>query len=122
MRKPSNPSARKIYKVRMYGIYRYRQGLSKLTSMEIVCRRSRKPIGFRQWVVHKSAQFPDLSLSDFTELIEGFLETNELPYIDRFEVSCTFKAQYEYHQLICGVYGQKWFLGRLSVDHRRRFK
>jgi len=54
--------------------------------------------------IEKYARFSDLSLSDFTELIEGFLEINELPYIDRFEVPCTFKPQYEYHQLICGVY------------------
>lgn len=54
--------------------------------------------------IEKYAQFSDLSLSDFTELIEGFLEINELPYMDRFEVPCNFNPQYEYHQLYCGVY------------------
>ncbi len=29
------------------------QGLPELTPVEIVCRRSRKPIGSRQWVVHQ---------------------------------------------------------------------
>ena len=41
---------------------------------------------------------------DFEELIEGFLEINELPYMDCFEVPCTFHPQYEYHQLSCIVY------------------
>jgi len=54
--------------------------------------------------IENDAQLADYSLSEFTELIEGFLEINELPYIDRFGVPCTFHPQYEYHQLICGVY------------------
>ncbi len=54
--------------------------------------------------IEKYAEFESISLSDFTELIEGFLEINELPYIDRFEVPCTFNPQYEYHQLSCIVY------------------
>lgn len=54
--------------------------------------------------IEKYAEFEDLSLSDFTELIEGFLEINELPYMDRFEVPCTFNPQYEYHQLSCIIY------------------
>ena len=53
--------------------------------------------------IEKYAEFEDLSLSDFTELIEGFLEMNDLPYMDRFEVPCTFSPQYEYHQLYCIV-------------------
>jgi len=32
MRKPSSPSARKIYKVRMYGIYRYRAGTARINA------------------------------------------------------------------------------------------
>lgn len=57
--------------------------------------------------IEKYAQFSDLSLSDFTELIEGFLKINDLPYIDRFEVPCTFKPQYDgYEQLHCGVYNE----------------
>ena len=50
------------------------------------------------------AVLESLSLSDFMEEIEGFLELNELPYIDRFDVPCTFKPQYEYQQLFCIVY------------------
>lgn len=53
--------------------------------------------------IEKYAEFEGLSLADFTELIEGFLEINELPYMDRFEVPCTFHPQYEYHQLHCIV-------------------
>lgn len=36
MQKPSFPSARKIYKVGMYGINRYRAGTAELTPVEIV--------------------------------------------------------------------------------------
>lgn len=54
--------------------------------------------------IEKYAEFSDLSLSDFTELIEGFLEINELSYIDGFDVLCTFRPEYEYHQLHCGIY------------------
>ena len=54
--------------------------------------------------LEKYAEFEDMSLADFTWLIEGFLEINELPYMDRFGVPCTFSPQYEYHQLFCIVY------------------
>lgn len=54
--------------------------------------------------IEKYAEFEGITLPVFTELIEGFLEINELPYINRFEVSCTFNPQYEYHQLSCIVY------------------
>lgn len=54
--------------------------------------------------IGKYAEFKGISLSDFEELIEGFLKINELPYMDRFEVPCTFHPQYEYHQLHCIVY------------------
>lgn len=54
--------------------------------------------------IEQYAEFEELSLSDFTELIEGFLEINELPYMDHFGVPCTFSPQYEYHQLHCIVY------------------
>ena len=50
-----NPSARKIYKVRMYGINRYRAGTARIYACgdsRLRGLRSRKPIGFRQWVVH----------------------------------------------------------------------
>ena len=50
------------------------------------------------------AEFEGISLSEFAELIDGFLELNELPYMDRFEVPCAFHPQYEYHQLSCIVY------------------
>lgn len=54
--------------------------------------------------IEKHAVFEEISLSCFTELIEGFLELNELPYMDRFEVPCNFSPRYEYHQLSCIVY------------------
>ncbi len=54
--------------------------------------------------IEQYAELEGISLSDFKELVEGFLEINELPYIDRFEVPCTFHPQYEYHQLSCIVY------------------
>lgn len=54
--------------------------------------------------IEKYAKLADLSLPDFTELIEGFLEINGLPYMDRFDVPCTFNPQYEYHQLYCIPY------------------
>ncbi len=54
--------------------------------------------------VEKYAEFEDLSLSDFEELIDGFLEINELPYMDRFEVPCTFNPAYEYHQIHYIIY------------------
>ncbi len=69
--------------------------------------------------IEKYAQFSDLSLSDFTELIKGFLEINELPYMDRFEVPCNFNPQYEYHQLTCGVYKDEkdfWADYQLTTD------
>ncbi len=56
MRKPSFPPACKIYKVQMYGINRYRAGTARINACgdsRIRGQRSRKPIGFRQWVVHK---------------------------------------------------------------------
>ena len=54
--------------------------------------------------IEKYAEFNGISLSNFTRLIEDFLEINELPYMDRFEIPCTFNPQYEYHQLSCIVY------------------
>ena len=54
--------------------------------------------------IEKYAEFESRSLSEFMEIIEGFLELNELPYMDRFEVPCTFRPQYEYHQLSCILY------------------
>ena len=44
--------------------------------------------------IEKYAEFESRSLSEFMEIIEGFLELNELPYMDRFEVPCTFRHQY----------------------------
>ncbi len=41
------------------------------------------------------------TLDDLREALDGFLECNDLPYIDPFEVPCTFHPQYEYHQLTC---------------------
>jgi len=55
MRKPSFPSARKIYKVRMYDINRYRDSAARFYACgdsRLQGLRGRKPIGFRQWVVN----------------------------------------------------------------------
>lgn len=54
--------------------------------------------------IEKIAGFEDVTQSILEEEIEGFLEINELPYIDKFDVPCTFKPKYEYHQLSCIVY------------------
>lgn len=54
--------------------------------------------------IEKYAEFERISLSDLTELIEDYLKMNELPYMDRFEVPCSFNPQYEYHQLSCYIY------------------
>lgn len=73
-------------------------------SAEPVVREIVNCIAERRYAdIEKYAEFEYLSLSEFTELIEGFLEINELPYMDRFEVPCTFKPAYEYHQLHCIV-------------------
>ena len=37
------------------------------------------------------------SVEDLQEAVEGFLELNELPYMDKFGVPCDFHPQYEYH-------------------------
>ena len=61
--------------------------------------------GKRYADIGKYAQFDGLSLSVLTEVIEGYLELNGLPYMDCFGVPCTFQPQwYEYHQLKCYVY------------------
>ena len=39
------------------------------------------------------------SLECFIECVEGFLEINDLPHIDKFEAPCNFHPQYEYEQL-----------------------
>ena len=63
MRKPSFPSARKIYKVRMYSINRYRDGAARIYACGDSRLRglgSRKPIDFKQWVVHITNRLPML--------------------------------------------------------------
>ena len=50
------------------------------------------------------AEIRDMTFDDFKELVEGFLEINDLPYIDSFDTECSFKPQYEYHQLNTYVY------------------
>lgn len=54
--------------------------------------------------IEKYADCEAISLSGLKEEIEGFLELNELPYIDNFNIPCTFNPQYEYHQLSCIPY------------------
>ena len=44
------------------------------------------------------------SVEDLQEAVDGFLELNELPYMDKFGVPCNFHPQYEYHQLFCILY------------------
>ena len=54
--------------------------------------------------IRKYVEFEGISLSEFTELIESFLELNKLPYMDRVGIPCTFTPQYEYHQFSCIMY------------------
>ena len=59
-------------------------------SAEPVVREIVNCIAERRYAdIEKYAEFEYLSLSEFTELIEGFLEINKLPYMDRFEVPCS---------------------------------
>lgn len=44
------------------------------------------------------------SVEDLQEAVDGFLELNELPYMDKFDVPCNFHPKYEYHQLNCILY------------------
>lgn len=44
------------------------------------------------------------TVEDLQEAVDGFLELNELPYMDKFDVPCNFHPQYEYHQLSCILY------------------
>ena len=44
------------------------------------------------------------TVEDLQEAVDGFLELNELPYMDKFGVPCDFHPQYEYHQLRCILY------------------
>jgi len=44
------------------------------------------------------------TVEDLQEAVDGFLELNELPYMDKFGVPCDFHPQYEYHQLCCILY------------------
>lgn len=54
--------------------------------------------------IEKYAEFDSVSISDFEWIIEDYLNINELPYIDKFDVVCKFRPQYEYHQLDCIMY------------------
>lgn len=54
--------------------------------------------------IEKYAEFEGITPPVLAELIEGYMEANELPYMDGFGVTCTFNPQYEYHQLDCVVY------------------
>ncbi len=49
--------------------------------------------------IQEFAEMKDLSSELLKELIDDFLECNELPYIDKYGVKCNFTPQYEYHQL-----------------------
>ena len=76
MRKPSFPPARKIYKVQMYGINRYRAGTARIYACgdsRLRGHRSRKPIGFRQWVVHKSITTHETAMQSLPRTMLFFL-------------------------------------------------
>ncbi len=81
MRKPSFPPACKIYKVQMYGINRYRAGTARINACgdsRIRGQRSRKPIGFRQWVVHSNS--PILAYPSFNTHLPGvFIQQPKQP-------------------------------------------
>lgn len=38
------------------------------------------------------------------EMVEEYLELNDLPYIDRYGIACSFSPNYEYHQASGGIY------------------
>ncbi len=65
--------------------------------------------------IEKYAELSNLSLSDFTELIEGFLEINELSYIDGFDVPCTFRPEYEYHRLTAAYIRTEEAFGQIMI-------
>ena len=74
MRKPSFPPARKIYKVQMYGINRYRDGSARINACgdsRLRGHRSRKPIGFRQWVVHLTGKI--IVLGVIVNIVTGII-------------------------------------------------
>lgn len=45
------------------------------------------------------AESEDLMAKDIKELVEDYLELNDLSHIDRFDTECKFHPKYEYHQL-----------------------
>lgn len=45
-----------------------------------------------------------LTIEILKECIEGYLDLNKLPYIDRFDVPCVFRPCYEYRQLEIYIY------------------
>lgn len=50
------------------------------------------------------AELESWTVADMEEAIDGFLELNDLPYIDKFDTPCDFHPKYEYHQLYCNLY------------------
>ncbi len=49
-------------------------------------------------------EFEELTSELIEELVEGYLELNDLPYIDKYGVYCNFNPNYEYHQISGGIY------------------
>ncbi len=45
-----------------------------------------------------------MTLELFEELVEGFLEINELPYIDGYDIPCNFKPKNDYSQMCVYIY------------------
>lgn len=54
--------------------------------------------------IPQAAELADWTVEDVREAIDGFLELNELPYMDPFDAPCHFRPKYEYHQLACYIY------------------
>lgn len=54
--------------------------------------------------ISQFAELESLTAADIEEAVDGFLEINELPYIDKYDTPCNFHPQYEYHQLYCNLY------------------
>lgn len=48
-----------------------------------------------------------MTLELFEEMVEGFLDINELPYIDCYDIPCNFKPKYEYSQMSIHIYNNR---------------
>lgn len=46
-----------------------------------------------------AAKMEALTCEEVRELVDGYLELNELSQIDPFDAECSFRPKYEYHQM-----------------------